>query len=103
MPKLNPSSNAEMRYDPETGAIRSLFNPGFDTPSGGGDFSNSFISDEFLTANSELFMLDGIDLNLVEEKEGSSQITCKYEQYHKSIPPISMLPFRKPTSRCYPR
>ncbi|TSA37072.1 MAG: hypothetical protein D4R64_06225 [Porphyromonadaceae bacterium] len=86
MPKLKTTVNAGIRYDNDNGAIRSYFNPEFVEVPVGGDFSNSAVTDEFLASNADLFNFEGIDLILAEEKEGSSQTTCKYEQYHKNIP-----------------
>lgn len=86
MPRLQPSVDTRTRYDETTGAVRSFFNPRFVEPPIGGNLSNAAISDEFLASNMDLFNLDGIDLILVEEKEGSSQTTCKYEQYHNNVP-----------------
>jgi hypothetical protein len=86
MPRLQTSNDAGIRYDTDTGVIRSYFIAGFIDAQAGRDFSNSAISDEFLSSNADLFNLEGIDLVLAEEKEGSSQTTCKYEQYHKNIP-----------------
>lgn len=86
MSRLNPSPDARTRYDESNGAIRSWFNPGFAGAPAVGDYSNSAISDEFLQANADLFNLEGIDLILTGEKEGSSQTTFKYEQYYQGIP-----------------
>lgn len=86
MPRLKPSIDTGTRYDDKTGAVRSYFNPEAVEAPDGSNLSNAAISDEFLASNADLFNLDGIDLNLVEEKEGSSQTTCKYVQYHNNIP-----------------
>ncbi|MFA5815599.1 MAG: hypothetical protein WC865_08260 [Bacteroidales bacterium] len=86
MPRLMPSGDARTRYDETTGAVRSFFDPGLVEPTIGGNLSNAAISDEFLASNADLFNLEGINLILMEEKEGSSQTTCKYEQYHNNIP-----------------
>jgi len=86
MPRLKPSLDAGIRYDENTGAVRSFFEPDLVDAPLVGNLSNSAVSDEFLASNADLFNLDGIDLILAEEKEGSSQTTCKYEQYHKNIP-----------------
>jgi hypothetical protein len=86
MPRLNPSPAARIRFDDYTGAIRSFFDPGaLETP-WNASISNSEISDEFLSANSDLLKLDGIDLILEAEKEGSAQTTCRYAQWHNNIP-----------------
>lgn len=86
MPRLRLSVDAGIRYDNDTDAIRSYFNPEFIEESIEENFANSAISDEFLASNADLFSLDGIGLILAEEKEGSSQTTCKYEQYHNNVP-----------------
>lgn len=86
MLRLNPSIDAINRYEEDTGVIRSLFRTGpVDEPIGE-SLSCASTSDEFLSVNSELFDLEGIGLELSEEKEGNAQVTCKYEQYYKNIP-----------------
>ncbi len=86
MPRLNPAPSSSIRFDEDSNLIRSCFDPGFFDAPQNPTLSNSDISDEFLTANADLFNLTGIDLILTEEKTGSSQATCKYEQYHNNIP-----------------
>lgn len=86
MPRLQASNDAGIRYDTDTGAVRSFFDPGLVESPIRGDFSCSAISDEFLSSNADLLNLDGIDLILMEEKEGNSQITCRYGQFRNNIP-----------------
>lgn len=78
--------NSRTRYDEETGAVRSFFGSGLAEASSGNLLSNSDIADEFLASNPDYFHLEGIDLVLSDEKDGGSQITCRYEQFHKNIP-----------------
>ena len=86
MPKINTSTGAGFRFDETTTAVRSYFNQESDEVASSEFFSNSAVSDEFLASNTVLFNLEGIELVLTDEKEGSSQTTCKYEQYLNSIP-----------------
>lgn len=85
-PILSSSGNAGIRFDENSGIIRSFFDTGMTGPAFSGDFSNSAVADDFLASNADLFSLEGIDLILAEEKEGSSQTTCRYGQYHRGIP-----------------
>jgi len=86
MPRLNPSGNAQTRFDETTGAIRSSFNPDFLDGEPSVLLSITDISDEFLHSNKDLFALEGIDLFLMDAKEGSTQITCRYGQRYANIP-----------------
>ncbi len=78
--------DSRTRYDEETGAVRSFFGSGLAEASSGDLLANSAVSNDFLASNPDLFRLEGIDLVLSDEKDGGSQITCKYEQFHKNIP-----------------
>jgi zinc metalloprotease ZmpB len=66
--------------------IRSYFEQETEGNSGQAGLSNAEVSDRFLESHATLFQLAGIDLQLSEEREGSSQTTCKYEQYHNEVP-----------------
>ncbi len=74
------------RNDEVDGVVRSFFGAGPAEPSSGAYLTNSSISDDFLASNPDLFHLEGIDLVLIDEKDGGSQVTCRYEQFHKNIP-----------------
>jgi len=65
--------------------IRSFFEQEPDRTSGNSGLTYAEVSDQFLAGHASLFQLSGIDLQLDEEKEGSSQTTCKYDQYHNQI------------------
>jgi hypothetical protein len=65
--------------------IRSFFEQEPDRRSGNAALTYAEVSDQFLAGHASLFQLSGIDLQLDEEKEGSSQTTCKYEQYHNQV------------------
>lgn len=80
------ASGAGIRLDDETGVVRSYFDLDFVPATATGPADDSLVADEFLAANSDLFRLDGIGLVLAEKREGSAQVTCKYDQYYKSIP-----------------
>ena len=78
--------DSRTRFDEDNGAVRSFFGSGLLATSSGELLTNSAISDDFLASNPDLFHLEGIDLVLSEEKDGGSQITCRYEQFHENIP-----------------
>jgi hypothetical protein len=86
MPGLYPSDALGLRYDDDMGAVRSFF--AADSPAIPGDnFINSAeASDEFLRSNADLFKLENIGLALAGVNEGSSQKTCRYNQYQNGIP-----------------
>lgn len=86
MLRINQFPEAGCSFDDSNGAVRSIFNPGAIGPATDENQPAVGISDDFLAANSDLFKLDGISLTFAVEKEGSSQTTCKYGQYHNGIP-----------------
>lgn len=84
--RLNLATDAGMRFDEETGTVRSCFMSVPEVQPVNSGLSISGAADEFLSANRDLFQLDNISLVVAGEKEGSSQTTCRYEQYQNNIP-----------------
>lgn len=78
--------DSRTRYDSDTGVIRSFFGFPEPAPLSRDLLTVAEISNDYLDTHPALFNLDGISLALSEEKDGGSQITCKYLQYHENIP-----------------
>ncbi len=78
--------DSRTRYDSDTGVTRSFFGYPPEGPVPDDLLTSSEIAGDYLDRHRESFNLDGIGLVLSEEKDGGSQITCKYLQYQLNIP-----------------
>lgn len=86
MSRLNVLIHPGIRFDEGTGAVRSFFHADTAGYPAGVTLSAASVADEFLAENLNLFNLSGISLVLAGVKDGSSQTTCRYEQYQDNIP-----------------
>ena len=91
MSRLRPTQDSRTRYDSKTGAVRSFF---------GTDLIERAVereltaarktteeeTDDFLSANKDLFKLENITLEKTDTPEGSATQSVKYEQKHQGIP-----------------
>ena len=91
MPRLPNKSDGRIRYDTQTGAVRSFFGGDLVAmePQEAREAAAKTVeqrSDDFLATNRDLFKLESIDLHQIDRVEGSTTESIRYVQHKNGVP-----------------